>query len=598
MTMDSWKQLAIVAAVCAWFSFWGIGSVSFIDPDEGMYGTIAGEMAEGGDWVTLHFNGVRYLNKPPLLFWLSALTFKITGPSEWGVRLWSALPAFGAALLVWFMGTWLYGASGGLFSALIFSFTVGIFLYSHVTLTDLLLVFSVSLAVTAAMQSLRAGDPKGRLDGQRNRWEAGAPLFFYLALALGALAKGLVAILLPAAIIGIFALICGRVGAVYRSLVANRYALTGIVLFFIFVAPWHILAIRENPGFFRYYLLDNQLLRYVKGGSLIEDDVSVTTSAFLLLSLVWFLPWSLLLPVVVRGLFRIDRAPSPARELRLLPPLWALTVLIFFSFSSSKLEHYSLPALPALSLMTGGWWAARLELTQPVAKLSRYAAFALLIIAMAGIAMLHSGFAPTTSKLSNAFSGIMGYYRAMQAQGHTIPIAAESFFTMSVGVGLTVILGVSAAALLLTFNRVYAAFFAFLLTSAGIFILLFRLLLLLEPYHSSKPIAEAILPRLQPHDLVLHEDPLEYSGGLAYYTGRRIYVINGKRGSLEFGSRYPEARDLFLDTEMFRRLWAGERKLFLVTGLPRERSAVRLLPQQEVVLVGQFGARWLYTNRP
>jgi 4-amino-4-deoxy-L-arabinose transferase-like glycosyltransferase len=597
MTMDSWKQLAIIAAVCAWFSFWGIGSVSFIDPDEGMYGTIAREMAAGGDWITPRFNGVRYLNKPPLLFWLSALTFKISGPSEWGVRLWSALPAFGAALLVWLMGTWLYGSPGGFFSALIFSSAVGIFLYSHVTLTDLLLVFTVSLAVTAAMSSLRADDSNVRFSGQRNRREVGATLFFYLALALGVLAKGLVAVLLGAAIIGIFALICGRADAVYRSLVANRYALGGVVLFFIFVAPWHILAIRENPGFFQYYLLDNQLLRYVKGGSLIEDDVSVTTRAFLLLSLVWFLPWSLLLPVVVRGLFKIARAFSPAHDLRLLPPLWALTVLIFFSLSSSKLEHYSLPALPALSLMTGGWWAQRLALNKPAAKPGRYLALGFLTIAVTGIVMLLFGFAPTAPNLSNALSGIMGYYRAMRAQGYDIPIAAESFFTIGVGAGLTVLAGLSVAALLLTFNRVYAAFFAFLLTSAGIFILLFHLLLLLEPYHSSKPIAEAILPRLQPHDVLLHEDPLEYSGGLAYYTGRRIYVINGKRGSLEFGSRYPEAQDLFLDTEMLGRLWDGERKLFFLTRLPRERSAVRLLPQQEVVLLGQFGARWLYTNK-
>ncbi|MGH7767537.1 MAG: hypothetical protein ACREQP_08800, partial [Candidatus Binatia bacterium] len=82
--------------------------------------------------------------------------------------------------------------------------------------------------------------------------------------------------------------------------------------------------------------------------------------------------------------------------------------------------------------------------------------------------------------------------------------------------------------------------FSFVLTAAGIFLLLFRVVLLLEPYHSTKPIADAILLQARPQDLILHEDPLEYSGGLAFYTGKRIYIVNGKRGSLEFGSRYPE----------------------------------------------------------
>jgi 4-amino-4-deoxy-L-arabinose transferase-like glycosyltransferase len=599
MIPDKWKQLAVILAVCAWFSFRGIGSVGFIDPDEGMYGSIAREMAESGDWITARFDGVRYLNKPPLLFWLSALTLKIFGPSEWGVRLWSALPAFGTALLIWALGSSLYGAAGGFFSVLIFSSTVGISLYSHVTLTDLLLVFSMSLAIAAAARSACRAVFESGSGKLRDSRAAAEPLLFYLGLALGVLSKGLAGLLMPAAIVGAFSMIKPNSGkAIYRRLIADRYALIGALLFFVLVTPWHVLAARNNVGFAQYYLLDNQFLRYLKGGTLIEDDVSVTTPMFLVLSLVWFLPWSALLPVVLKHtVLEINSSPASDNGRKLLPMIWAAVILLFFSLSSSKLEHYSLPALPALSLMTGGWWAERLRSPRPTARRARYLAVGSLLIALVGMMLLYTGVSPNVPGLSHALSEVMGYYRAIEAQGLDFPVDIPPLVKMIAAIGLTLLVGISAAALLLTFNRVWAGFFVFLLTSAGIFLLLFHIVLLLEPYHSTKPIAEAILARSQPHDLIVHEDPLEYSGGLSFYTGRRIYIVNGKRGSLEFGSRYPEARDVFLDTETLTKIWNGPSRIFLVTRLPPARSVVRLLPERDVYRAGQFGARWLYTNR-
>ena len=96
-------ELVLLLAVSLPFLFFGLG-LSFLDPDEGLYGAIAREMVQRGDWVTPRFNGFPYLEKPPLLFWLTALTFRLFGPSEWAVRLWSVLPALGTVLLAWRMG--------------------------------------------------------------------------------------------------------------------------------------------------------------------------------------------------------------------------------------------------------------------------------------------------------------------------------------------------------------------------------------------------------------------------------------------------------------------------------------------------------------
>jgi len=142
-----WKELALIVAVSIPFSFLGLGSISFLDPNEGMYGAVAREMAQSGDWITPHFNAVPYLHKPPLYFWLTALTTAIFGPSEWAVRLWTALPCLGIAFLLWRLGDLIYGRSAGLLSAMIFVSSVGVFRYVRVAFTEFLLVFSITLAI-------------------------------------------------------------------------------------------------------------------------------------------------------------------------------------------------------------------------------------------------------------------------------------------------------------------------------------------------------------------------------------------------------------------------------------------------------------------
>src|SRR3990172_5721055 len=249
-----WGSLSLV--VVLWFLFWGIGSVSFLDPDEGMYGSIAREMAETGDWITPRFNGVRYLEKPPLHFWLSALTTYWFGPSEWGVRLWSALPALGVALLIWHLGELLYGGRAGLLSALVFVSSVGVFRYVRVAATDFLLVFSITLAIYGFVRAALSQSPR-----TARRWS----VVFWLGMALGVLSKGLVGLIFPLLIVGLFVLASAsrqtsnvkRETArdttahdsrftihdsrltIYRSLFAN---VPGILLFLALTLPWHLLA--------------------------------------------------------------------------------------------------------------------------------------------------------------------------------------------------------------------------------------------------------------------------------------------------------------------------------------------------------------------
>ncbi|MGH7767538.1 MAG: hypothetical protein ACREQP_08805 [Candidatus Binatia bacterium] len=193
------------------------------------------------------------------------------------------------------------------------------------------MIFSTCLAITAAVCAARGGASEsgsGRLIGS---CEITGPLLFYLALSLGVLTKGLIALLLSVVALGAFSILKRKIGkAIFDRLLANRYALAGALLFLLLVTPWHLLAARDNPDFVRYYLLDNQFLRYVKGGTLIEDDVSVTTSMFLVLVFVWFLPWSTLLPAVLRGgVPQRKGAVFPDDDMKLLPVIWAAVILLF-----------------------------------------------------------------------------------------------------------------------------------------------------------------------------------------------------------------------------------------------------------------------------
>jgi hypothetical protein len=121
---------------------------------------------------------------------------------------------------------------------------------------------------------------------------------------------------------------------------------------------------------------------------------------------------------------------------------------------------------------------------------------------------------------------------------------------------------------------------------------------LASEYRSVKPLVPLFAQRLGPEDLLLHEGPLENSAGLTFYTGRQVYVVDGRRGDLHFGSRFPEAHGLFWDGEELSRRWREPRRLFLVTDRPVEQSALRLIPSQERYLIGHEGRRWLFANRP
>lgn len=580
------REFLIVLAVSLPFIFWGLGSVSLLDPDEGLYGSIAREMTEKGDWITPHFDGVRYLEKPPLYFWLTALTISLVGPSEWTVRLWSALPALGTALLIWGLGRLLYGGPSGLLSAIILLTSVGVFRYTRVAATDSLLVFSLTLSLYGFVRIML-----NQMRGAKSVWSG--PLLFYLGMALGVLSKGLIGALFPLLIAGLYFWFSGE------RISWNRIHFKwGLLLVVVLILPWHLLVAWKNPGFLQFYFVDNQFLRFLSDRAFIEDDVSVGSFAFLGLTFVWFFPWSLFLWGTWRhGLLNAGLAATPEDRLHLVVGLWAFTVIGFFFISPSRLEHYILPALPPLSLVVGASWCESLGAVKLPAGLKWPLVASAVGCATVGVALILLAPHLTSEAVFTWLAEINVYYRILKEQGAPFPYeTAAPFVPLVKGLGIALLLGLPLSLLCFFLGKPRAGFVAVMGVASVISVLVVKLLFIIEPHHSAKPVALVLNTLAQPEEAIIHEGSLEYSGSLPFYTGRQIYVLNGKRGDLDFGSGYPEGQGVFLDDGEFARRWQNEKRVFLVTRLQEPENAPKRLALKDAFLLGRYGSRLLYSN--
>jgi hypothetical protein len=560
-------ELFLLLAVSVPFLFAKLG-MPLLDPDEGLYASIAREMLEHGDWVIPHINGLPYLEKPPLYFWLTASTFALVGYSEWAVRLWSALAALGAVLLTWRIGLHLYGSRAGLLAGVALTTVVGNALYVRKASTDQLFVFCLALAMYGFLADVE------RPDRGSTRF-----LWFYAGAALAVLAKGFIGLL--------FLLLIAGIGLAWTRRLSWRdlNLVRGIAVFVLVAAPWHVLAARSSPTLFEFYVVDNHVLRFLDARRFVEDDVPVSTLGFLVASFLWAFPW---------GVFALARsAPdsSPVARWRPVVAIWALVIVGLFALSRFKHEYYALPAFPALAILVGAAWASGRDI-------GRWLGIGFLGCSAAGVWALWLGAGLTPGQVMDGLAELNVYYRILRDQGAPFPFASpRPFSRLLLGLGLTLLAGWTIATLCWMSGRRRAAFASLVAVAAVITGLIFNLLDVVEPHHSAKAVSEAIVARAATADVIVCEGSLEYSPALPFYTGRRVLLVNGAVGYFSFASRFPQADGIFIDTADLIRLWEGARRVFLVVRRPRGQSVVAALPAAAVHELGQYGSRWLYSNR-
>jgi 4-amino-4-deoxy-L-arabinose transferase-like glycosyltransferase len=572
-----WQVAACVGVMglASLLYLWGVWAFPLSDPDAGLYADIASRMVRSGDWITPRFNGLRYLEKPPLLFWLIALTYRVAGASEWGAHLWPAVGGLGTVATTMLIGRTFFNPGIGLLSGLILATTTGCFVFARVVSTDLLFTCFIALGFFAFLHTY---------EGRGPRWN----LLLYASLGLAVMTKGVIGLLLPGLVIVAFLLLSKEL-----PVLKKLAAWWGVPLALGIALPWHAIVAARHEGFFSFYVVDNHILRFLGQRAFVEDDVPLSFPAFLLATGALFSPWSLFLPAALKESTGQLREPTRDGKYLLFLGLWGGLVVLFFALSPLKLEHYGLPAFPALALLVGRFWQGR---WQQASAPSLWVLIPLATLCLAALLMATQVF--SLAHLIELSFATDVYSRMVQVQGESfttpllnqlLPVFQASFVVLFVGSLVTFLLYLR--------QEPRKAFAGFALMTVLLLGLVGHTLTLVGTFRSVKPLVSLLRPHLSPEALVIHEGPLENSAGLAYYTGRQIYVVDGRRGDLDFGSRFPEAHGLFLDGEAVSQLWQSAQRIFLVTDRAPEHSVLRLTVPEARHLVGQEGRRWVYTNR-
>ncbi|MBK9165864.1 MAG: glycosyltransferase family 39 protein [Bryobacterales bacterium] len=551
-----------------------------MDDVDSVQAQIARNMLESGDWVTARLNGVAYLEKSPLIYWLMAGAMAVFGPHDWAARLPLALGVIGLVWVTSRFGAWAFGARGGFHAGLVLATCVGLFLFTRIQIPDALLTLTITLAMWGLLRALEDDEPHPR------RWA----WLFWASVGVGLLLKGLIAAVFPVA-----------AGLLYLAVTRRDWRrlrpVSGILLMLAIAAPWHVLATLRNPpyldftmrsepgayrGFFWFYFFNEHILRFLNLRHP-RDYNTVPRLYFWLFHLLWLFPWSAYLPAALRGGFRpVDRAS----RVRLLCLCWTGFLLVFFTFSTTQ-EYYSMPCYPALALLIGSAVAADHPWLRPAGRVVAA------IAAVAAIAIAATVFAvrglDTPGDIAGALTQNPDVYTL--SLGHMTDLTIESFAYLRlplVVAGIAFLVGAVGG-----WRKPRAAW------PLAIMMVLFfhaaRLALItFEPYLGSRPLARAI-EQAPPGRLIVDDQYYAFSS-VFFYTNRAALLLNGRVNNLEYGSYAPGAPDVFLDDADFARVWRQPELTYLVAAKPEVPRLEGLVGREHLHVVAASGGKFVFRN--
>jgi hypothetical protein len=559
-----------------------------MDDVDAVQAQIARNMLQSGDWVTARLDGIAYLEKSPLIYWIMGTSFRTFGVHDWAARLPLAFINIALCWVTARFATWAFGRRAAIYSGTILASCIGIFLFTRILIPDAALTLTIVLALWSFLRLLDSSELRP------TTWF----LVLYSSLACGLLLKGLIAAVFPIGIAAIYLLIT-REGSV-RELATRLRPFSGLVLVLLIAAPWHILATIRNPpyfdltmhsgpgeyhGFFWFYFLNEHLFRFLNL-RYPRDYNTVPRLWFWLLHFVWLFPWSMTFITAFRHSYRPISRPG---NVRLLALIWIGFVLLFFTLSTTQ-EYYSLPIYPALAMLLGSDLATR----ERYPRAARFILAAVLGVSLCAIVFLlvYNAQTPTPGDISTALTQNPDMYTL--SLGHMSDLTFHSFAYLRLPLGLAgcgLLIGIVAT---LRARRT-AATVAGLALMMIVFIQAAHLALVaFDPYLSSKPLADA-LSRSEPGILVEGDAYYAFSS-VFFYTNKTALLWNGRSNNLEYGSYAPHAAQVFIDDGDLTALWSGDQRAYLLvygTDLPHLKD---LLTNQFKV-VASSGGNYLLTNQ-
>jgi 4-amino-4-deoxy-L-arabinose transferase-like glycosyltransferase len=320
-----------LAVTTLWFAL--LGNRALYDPDEGRYAEIPREMI-GGDWVIPHLNGLTYLEKPPLQYWITATMYRVFGVGEVTARLWTGISGWASMWLVFLVATRLWGLGCGLKALMLCAGSSLFVLLGH----QLTLDMSLSFFLLAALASFVMAQANRGPEAPWRLWMLGC----WAAMACAVLTKGLIGVLIPGATLVLYGSLQGD-----RDMFKRLNIRWGLPLFLGVAGPWFVLAAHANSQFFQFFFIREHFQRYLTP---IEQRTEPWWF-FIAVLIVGILPW---IPLALHALWVHARRSVPRGEFDAARVLWVWSVfiLVFFSLSDSKLIPYILPMVPALALLS------------------------------------------------------------------------------------------------------------------------------------------------------------------------------------------------------------------------------------------------------
>ncbi len=589
-------SLAILTIL--WIAVFGPGLFTppLFDDADAAHAEAGREIILRHDWVTLHENGIRYLEKAPLPYWGMALSYKLFGVNAFAARFTLHLCVLLLAFFLYQFGRRFLTPQSGFWAGVLFLCSIGPYLFTRFLIPDV----TVGLLIGVSLYFFLEG------------WQDGNPSLFScwgiaVAIGLNVLTKSLIGIVFPCAVIVVFLLLAGDL----RHLLKMRLVSSAIV-FLIVAAPWHILAALCNPpagqakGFLWFYFVNEQFLRYLGKRYPVDYD-TVPIVLFYGLFLVWFLPWSAFLPQAVAQVrLRIPKIQGirrSAEPVLLLMFCWAAVILLFFSFSTRQ-EYYVAPALPALALLLGHWLARESEaqIGAPIARSGRISSAVLLVVGIivaivTGALAINSHAIKPGVELADLLNKNPEDYTL--SLGHFMDLTGDAmglFRGPLIGTALAFLSGTGLNWYWRRRGKRQAANWA-LVALLVVFIQCMHVSLnVFYPVLGSKPIAAAIQKHLQTGEHIVSDG--EYSGtsSVNFYTEKQLLIWNGRINGLWYGSLFPDAPQIFLDDAQFAALWSGPTRVYLVTGNEKRKESVAKIGPTYVLT--KSGGKFALSNRP
>jgi 4-amino-4-deoxy-L-arabinose transferase-like glycosyltransferase len=588
--LPSRRHYEIVLLIVAMVVFFGciISPPALMDDVDAVHGQIARNMVQSGDWVIAHLDGIPYMEKAPLPYWLIAICYLLMGVHDWVARIPTALAAVLLCFVTARYGAWAFGRRAGFYAGLALATSIGLFLFTRILIPDVMLTLTIAVCFMAFQRAMHE-------DGEEphpRRW----PALIGIALGVGVLLKGLLALVVPVGGVLVYLAITRQLFS--RETWRKLRPVSTILIFLLIAAPWHVLATLRMPpyfnfsmhsgpgeyhGFFWFYFFNEHLLRFLNL-RYPRDYNTVPRLAFWLLNLLWLFPWSAYLPAAARLNYKpVDRAGRT----RLLALCWAGFLMLFFTFSTTQ-EYYSMPIYPALALLLGCAMDKEGKLiTFGSRAIAVFSTGAVAVIAAILFAVRH---VPATGDISSALQQHPESYTL--SLGHMGDLTLQSFAYLRAPL---ILAGVAflggAAGGWLRGRRAFIALAAMMV----LFLHASRMaLVVFDPYLSSRSIAEALL-RAPSGQLIVDGAYYPFSS-VMFYSNKNALLLNGRVNNLEYGSYAPNSPPVFINDAAFIRLWSGTMRYYLVTDSSGLARLSALTGSARFHQIAESGGKFLFTN--